>query len=319
MGRLLRHVLDLDGFAFIRLLLWYSDASRDQRATVRAAHSRGASPLDYATSELFAHHAAETLFILGSGQSVNELKESQLDQIRQSASIGINYWFLHSLIPSAYAFEGHPRQYGNLTHEQLRARDRLAVRAAEQFADGSAPRILHLRPVDDQPASLFPLPDEILERTFLYGRANLVSRSARSLGLDLRLLALLAGKALLPKATLPDNGASVVRLIFLGIAQGFRHIVLVGVDLDARPHFYFSGEYSSFHADLMALKSPASGQQHETREAIHRPFDTLSFLSALGDVLDGRKKPKLWVASESSELSSFLPIYPWDGSRPSTG
>jgi hypothetical protein len=301
------------------MLLWFIDAERDTRATLRAARSLDFSSLDSANSTLFAHQRRETLFILGSGQSVNELSEGQLEKIGKTASIGINYWFLHSLVPSVYAFESTPIQYGVLNDEQLRARERLAVRAGAQFADKSGPKVLHLRPFDGQHGSLFPLPSEVWSRTFLYGRANLIARSPHSLRRDLKRLVLLAGKALLPEPALPDNGASVVRLIFLGIAQGFRDIVLVGVDLDARPHFYFSSEYSAFHTDLMTLSSRPSGEPHETREAIHRPFDTLLFLSTLGDVLNTGKQAKLWVASESSTLSSSLPIYPWDTREDSTG
>lgn len=316
--RLLTYMLNLRMLTFARVLLWYRDALRDQRATSFAAGLLGVRLLEPATSGLFGHRHGTTLFILGSGQSVNELNEHQLQMIEEEASIGINYWFLHSLVPSIYALESHPKQYGALTDEQLVARKRLALRASAQLAAQSSPKVLHLRPADVQHASLFPLTDQVLSRTYLYGRANLIARTPHSLKLDLKLLVLLAKNGLLRTAVLPDNGASVVRLIFLGIAQGFRDIVLVGVDLDDRPHFYFSDQYSEYHQDLTTINPRRAGLSHETRESLHRPFDTLEFLTALGEVLHAGRAPRLWVGSASSQLSTALPIYRWEGAGKSS-
>ena len=297
---------------FPRLILWYRDASRDQRATAAAAGSLGVGLLESAKLRLFDNGRGKTLFILGSGQSVNELSDRQLEVIGRNPSIGINYWFLHSLVPSTYAFESHPKQYGALSNAQLLARDRLALRASVQLASESSPRVLHLRPPTGERASLFPLADSVLPRTYLYGRANVTARTADSLKSDLKLLVPLARKGFLPPSVLPDNGASVVRLIFLAVAQGFRDIVLVGVDLDDRPHFYFSDKYSDYHQDLRLMNPQLDRPSHETRELLHRPFDTLEFLAALGDVMNAGKAPRLWVGAASSQLSTALPMYPWE-------
>jgi hypothetical protein len=312
--RLLIYILNLRMLAFARVILWYCDALSDQRATTSfAAGLQGVRLLESAKSRLFDHRRGTTLFILGSGQSVNELNECQLQMIKEHASIGINYWFLHSLVPSIYALEGHPKQYGALTDQQLLARERLAVRASAQLATESSPAVLHLRPANGARNSLFPLSDLGSPRTYLYGRANVIARTAESLKLDLKLLVFLAKNGLLRPAVLPDNGASVVRLIFLGIAQGFRDIVLVGVDLDDRPHFYFSDQYSEYHQDLTTVNPQMVGASHETRESLHRPFDTLEFLAALAEVLNAGKAPRLWVGAASSQLSTALPVYPWEG------
>ena len=313
MGRsFLRRALEAGPMTFARLGLWYSDASRDHRATSNIAYSIKGGTLYSSKERLFDEPNASTLFILGSGQSVNELSAHQLEIIKSNASVGINYWFLHPLVPSVFALEGRARQDDDLSDDARRAQERLAVRANLQFSAESSPKVLHLRPLDGLRSSLFPLADEVWTRTFLYGRANLIARTARSLKRDLKLLVQVAKAGLLPRAVFPDNGSTVVRLVFLGIAQGFRHIVLVGVDLDARPHFYYSAHYSGYHADLTTLNPRPAGLPHETRHVTHRPFDTLDFLSTLGEVLNKRGTPSLWIGSASSELSSVLPLYQWE-------
>jgi hypothetical protein len=309
-------MVELRIFSFVRVVLWVLAALRDQRTTRGLAARFRVEPLQRSHSLLFGRNKGEILFILGSGLSINELTELHLATIARSASIGLNYWFLHPLVPTIYAFEGPARQYGEPTSQRREALVRLAGQAVSRFETASAPKLLHLRPSDGRVESLFPIPAKFLKRTILYGRANVVAKTERGLLSDLRNLIFLSRRGLLPASITPDNGASVVRLIFLGIAQGFRNIVLVGVDLDDRPHFYFSPKYSAHHDDLMAVNPPPSaGSSHETRTTAHRPFDTLTFLSSLASVMNRGERPSLWIGSASSQLAGPLPVFPWANSH----
>jgi hypothetical protein len=51
---------------------------------------------------------ADTLFILGSGASVEDLGPEYFREINSQVSVGINAWPLHHFVPDLYAFEPVP-------------------------------------------------------------------------------------------------------------------------------------------------------------------------------------------------------------------
>ena len=110
---------------------------------------------------------------------------------------------------------------------------------------------------------------------------------------------------------LPDNGSSAVRMIFLGLAQGDKDIVLTGVDLDDRPHFWASQDYVRRYEEYVALLSAPAGEMHETTPAKDRPLGNLEFLALLAKVMAEEGAGRLWLSSADSRLSAFLPQYSW--------
>jgi hypothetical protein len=147
--------------------------------------------------------------------------------------------------------------------------------------------------------------------SWISGRANLVSRDKESVEADLQLLVRQAVLGKLPRDVLPDNGSSVVRLIFLALTQGFTDIVLVGVDLDARPHFWHSPPYVERYPDLVSLFPDPDGEPHGTTEHADRALGNLEFLEIVGRVLGELDVAKLWIGSVESQLASVLPQYRW--------
>jgi hypothetical protein len=115
----------------------------------------------------------------------------------------------------------------------------------------------------------------------------------------------------LPSAALPDNGSSAVRLIFLALAQGFSDIVLVGIDLDSRPHFWFAPQYRERYPEYVNLFPDPDGQPHGTTEPTNRAIGNQEFLGILGKVFKDLGVAKLWVGSPTSQLAEGLPLYPW--------
>ncbi|MGV6851496.1 MAG: hypothetical protein ACWA5R_04850, partial [bacterium] len=49
--------------------------------------------------------SSDTLCILGSGASINQLNNDSLQFIKQNDSIGFNFWLLHNVVPDLYVFE----------------------------------------------------------------------------------------------------------------------------------------------------------------------------------------------------------------------
>jgi hypothetical protein len=128
---------------------------------------------------------------------------------------------------------------------------------------------------------------------------------------DLRYLVTRAVSGRLPHGVLPDNGSSVVRLIFFALAQGFRDIVLVGIDLDTRPHFWFDPQYMERYPEYVALFPEPDNKHHGTTESSNRALGNREFLMIFSRVLTELGVAKLWISSPTSQLAQALPLYPW--------
>jgi len=51
------------------------------------------------------HKKSDTLFILGSGPSINLITESEWAHIREHDSVGFNWWMAHDFVPSFYLLQ----------------------------------------------------------------------------------------------------------------------------------------------------------------------------------------------------------------------
>ena len=247
---------------------------------------------------------ADTLYILGSGASIEDFTSAHFDHIAKHSSVGINNWGVHPFVPDVYSFESvpwvgdvqdFPRAMGLLDRGDIRAR---------------RPDILILRPkTSSEIDKISVLPDELRTSVSFYGRVTPATRENRNLVGDI------AGYFVhvVPRypSVLLDSGASVVRMTVLGILLGFRRIVFAGVDLNRSPYFWERNP--DYLADLVSLP-PVNNQvtsTHETASSSNRPFDVITMLRALDVFFQTEKGGQLLVTSPDSALAEFLPIETW--------
>jgi hypothetical protein len=307
---MIRKLLRRPALAALRYRLWTRDAHRDARVAKTFAAHQGKQVIDIYRSPILDSAASKTLFILGSGWSVNELTDRMLRHIGDHQSVGINFWFFHNFVPTAFSFDAGKVPEGE-EDEMLVTVSNLGRLFGRQEIRDAKPRVLYLRPYQSNPGYLVPGPPELSELSWVTGRANLLSGDPGSVEADLRYFVRLAMSGRLPQAVLPDNGASVARLVFLALAQGFRDIVLVGIDLDIRPHFWFAPHYVELYPEYVALFPDPDDQPHGTTESADRTLGNLQFLELMGKVLTELGVAKLWIASPTSKLANGLPQYPW--------
>jgi hypothetical protein len=274
------------------------------------AEATGYEPLDVKAS-MFGAQTSKALFILGSGSSVNELCDEDFAHIGTQISIGLNVWLIHRFIPTAYSLE-----YETPPGRSKRAWERFEEILSSEELRRKSPKILHLRPSGEAKlVRQFSLPPELSRNSLIYGRTNLFSKSLLSLDQDVEALLWAYQRNCVPPNVLPDNGASVVRLIFLGLLQGFRTIVLVGVDLNSSPYFW-RVESSSYASPENARDFPRPSETpHGTLDTAERPFrtdDVILSLARTGKKLFGAR---IFAGSTSSSLARTLPVYDWKAHR----
>lgn len=305
--RFARTMLEMPVFAPVRLWLWIRVARRDSLGSRRIAESNGYLPLDYNKTLLAPDASSNTLFLLGSGSSVTELSDEKLATIGRNTSIGINAWAVHPFVPSFYSFE--TGQDGDGPSDETTFVTSLVQRS---HVAASEPGFLFLRPTPPAtPKNLVQPADELKSRSSMYGRANLVTQRARNLDRDIRRIVRASHRGKTPSNVLLDNGASIVRLMFLGGLQGFRRIVLVGIDLDSRPYFWDSPDYPHGNPELSAVLTRPSGQLHNSLETVDRPFPVDQVIVALSKVLKSELGVEVNIGSRSSALADRIPAYTW--------
>ena len=292
--------------ASLRRLVFLRQCRRDAELTQRFSKSLGLDMLDTRTRRVAK--SRDVLFILASGESVNELTPENIDQIGAGVSIGINFWPIHSFVPDILALEPHKSEPSSDFLNALLNSSRL---------EQSELRVMMLRsgwPIKEE--TLPKLPEHLAKETKIYGRANMITKMQPNLFTDLGRLVRATTKGELPSMILPDNGSTVVRLTFYGLAQGFRKIVWVGVDQSSGHYFWTQPPIREEYRSAALAEPRPVGAPHSTSETSDRPFSNDVFLRALAKVIAYASNTEIFLASATSTLSDTIPVFPWTGGPP---
>ncbi len=292
----------------IRLAASLDLARREQAIVESAAQSSLINVLD--CSRAFARRAPssdQTLFILGSGPSVEDLTEKDFALIKQGVSIGLNSWVIHPFVPDIYGFEsvaeeGDSHEAGVLS----------SLLSRSDIIDAS-PLILHLRPhAWTKPNMQVHAPNELRKNFFFYGRTQLFTKSQKNLEGDIGVLLKAKNFGWFPQSILIDSGASVVRMASLGVFAGFKKIVFVGVDLSSTRYFF---EVNPDRLKTVGVKSfnpwKDRGLMHQTQERDSRNFSAAEFIVSFAKMSNDFGGHQFFSGSRKSLLAEHLPIFDW--------
>lgn len=281
---------------------------RDGEGTRNAARIRNAKVLEQNDLAVPAGGKGSTdFFILGSGPSVLELRDSDFERIRTGTSVGLNSWVLHDFVPDAYSFEEMENDdYVSVAATISRLLGQARITAAR-------PLILHLRPKPQTPSRrLVTIPRALVRNLRYYGRTTVECKCTRNLEHDLTKLIEMKKMRKIPDYVLLDSGSSAARIASLGIARGFARIVLVGVDLNTSDYFFDRDQrFLSRHGLTGFNPSERRTTRHDTEETFNRPFASSEFLVALSNASLRVGGAQIYVGSASSKLAAELPVFPW--------
>src|SRR4051812_5714569 len=87
---------------FLRLFLlkWSLVERRRHRQEQKASRIESLESIDLAR-----YRRSDTLFILGSGPSINRISAERWQAIAQHDTVGFNFWLCHSYLPTFYFYE----------------------------------------------------------------------------------------------------------------------------------------------------------------------------------------------------------------------
>lgn len=229
---------------------------------------------------------ADTLYILGSGSSINSLNEGMWKKVGSQVSVGINHWTLHQFVPSIYAIETIPdariELSGTIPRRKINHLNHLRLLGRREVLESDA-KVICLAPrTERENSQLMELPREMRERTYIYYRFTPVTRSRDNILSDFR-SGLDFGGAEPSGVVVPDSGATLVRLLGLALRAGFSQVVLLGVDLSTK-YFWEEPDSKLFDSDLMEFEQPMSGGVHETLLRNHRPFTVVEVVREIAQL-----------------------------------
>ena len=302
---------------FIGPGLLFREVVRQESAVVSSAQRYG---LPIMPPELLINaqrtKRSKTLFVLGSGESALQLSERDWSDVRAGISIGVGAWTIHPFIPDFLALEHvNPNPHlGKATEQETLVeksyREALEGWHAREEINTVSPQILFFRSLTtSRHDRLAPLGDYGRKNTWIYGRVGTVSRTLGELRSEVRRYFRWSVRGVVPHFLPFDTGATVSRLIALGVRAGFERIVLVGVDLRDSRYFWDADPSLLASQGMEEFVTVENSGTHSTESG--RRFAMSEVLEVLQDFLTTQNKASLYAGHSSSWLTKILPLHAW--------
>jgi len=281
-------------------------ALRDAEGTAKMSQRLELQTLNPSDREWWGAET-DTLFILGSGPSIEDITASQWQHIAQHTSIGLNSWVIHDFIPDFYGCE----EVESL--EYIEVQTTISAMLRREDVTAKRPGVLLLRPQSRTEGNrIIDIPSPLRGRSRIYGRTTAVTRKTTNLVSDLEKLLGSYQRGKIPSPILIDAGMSIARMVSLGVVSGFTKIVLLGVDLNSNTYF-FDQNPGYFERRGIDTFNPWKhrGQAHDTQDRTTRHFIATEFLPALASAAKNTHGVDVFLSSTHSALANDLPQYPW--------
>lgn len=256
---------------------------------------------------------SDTVFILGSGSSINDISELEWEHIKSHDSFGLNFWPIHEHVPTIHVFElpvnAEQPEFQSSYYELLQYRSEDYSQVPIIIKD-IARTIGHF--------DMGQYPDELVSNTYLAEEIRIPWKSTdyrvfnRSIDwFDEHGYFESDGRMI----TGLKKRASVSFLIHMAVKMGYDEIVLCGVDMNDSKYFYneYREALSSTGVPLPPVLDVDETDSHRTNDpTVYRPI----FENVLYALNENLLKPRgISLYTESTESATYpeLPLYDRSG------
>jgi hypothetical protein len=247
--------------------------------------------------------SSETVFILGSGSSINAISPSRWMTIRRHNSIGFNFWLFHELVPTIYLFELVADDDEETMQQLVNAADTAAARyrgvlkIVSEFHNHTPTLLNRLGQVFRRDLCAYvPVPAFIDDGAQLRTSVSLLRRTG------------LFGPETAPHNVFKHAG-SLSAAVSLAVKMQYKRIILCGIDLASPEYFY---QDKTLYPDGDAFHSSIRTAKHESVvPGLYRcsyPADKV-LVEVKKQVLDPAGI-ELFVESDRSALYPEIPLVP---------
>lgn len=249
---------------------------------------------------------SDTLFILASGGSINDITEEQWKHIGERDSLGMNFWLLHPFVPDLHMWE--------MPRSPIHARQMSKAFEVRANDYAKTPSILKGTYVD-QPlyAEMRQLMPESMLKRLAYCEDFAVS--ARSVDEFKQALHILRKEGMLvPNSSLrpmPHPRASLGWAIALGFKRGHKKVVILGADMSNTSYFYVPRQAE---LEAQGFEVPDHGQRgvvHKTNDPEVNPVTMSDVIMLLQTEVFGPAGGQIYLGFEGHPMADRLPVYRW--------
>ena len=248
------------------------------------------------------HKKSDTLFILGSGPSINLITDAEWDHIREHDSVGFNWWMAHDFVPSFYLL-----QFVKADELLNLARDRSSVYKnvplllrGDYFANG-------YMPLGDDPKY-----DFLKEHELYYMREYAISSrcaiDVRKLFQHVEILGMLTHGKIGP--LVPKWRSTLGLLISWGYQMGYKKIVLCGMDMNSNEHFWHheSCHHMAERYQMPEVSPPQKGIMAFTDKKIS-PNTVPRYVVEMANWMNERAGVETYIMNRQTLLHPALVVY----------
>jgi hypothetical protein len=269
-------------------------------------------------SRLSRYKTSDTVFILGSGDSINDISDRQWAHIDNHDSIGLNRWPIHDFTPTYYVFEHHM----NPEQEQFNRKHWEMIDSVEEdyreipiiIKDTSAVRD-RLSPAD---VPKWLRGDLIISADSAFSQVVDWSAPQRK---NEKLLQYLDYKGYFDRGNfkvLYRKRSSISYLLHLCTLLGYENIVLCGVDLTDSGYFFDNEKYENKDVPIpwRPFRRNDDQEKIETHKVNDPEFGELTLekvIDAMNNIVLKSRGIDLFVENKSSALHPNIPLYENDG------
>ena len=179
----------------------------------------------------------DTLFILGSGESINLITDEEWKIIEKNDSVGFNFWLYHEFVPTLYVYEesGDDEERNRIFYDILNLKRRNYI--GKKFIVKSVREKFLIEKIPDE-----------LKKNFL------LSNEIEGLCYDKNILKKFL-KRIREKSELMQVRGTVTYLLVLAYILGYKKIVLCGIDLNSTGYFYDDIIYNKYITPKNEIKN----------------------------------------------------------------
>jgi hypothetical protein len=247
---------------------------------------------------------SDTVYILGSGRSINEISPQRWKVIKSNDTIALNNWLVHPFVPKFYCFESAVRAPGVEP-----AYDFLLNNIRRRAADYTQTiKIIGNLKRCEWPQIAEDIPSEWRQNLYFVNTPEVVARTPREFTSMVRYY---KARGLFARESrvkgLFKYNSILSTCLSLAIRLGYRRIILCGVDLWSFDYFYHDPHY--FPETASVSVSPRQ-EKHDTVVAKPWLVPIDQMLTVIRDEVLEPAGIELFVESTSSLLYPQIPSPP---------
>jgi hypothetical protein len=260
---------------------------------------------DIAQSDVASKKRSDTLFVFGSGPTINDLSDHDFEFIRNHDSLGFNYFLVHDFVPDFYCYEAQPsREHYDFFCELLNMKsqyDGVSLIIQFQHFEGVGFDIGEMQPERRRTYFVAPYRYKATNPSML--RVLLRLRKAYSVIRPFHL------------GSVIHHGGSISYIVSMAYALGYKKIILLGVDMFNKEYFFTEKPDNQHKQRMVELENRAAGGKAEYRGG--DPKSTAGFcelppdvfLRLFNEIFLIPAGVTLFAGSPKSRLAEFLPAF----------